>query len=90
MLNFVFYIISSAILILTTSCDYEIPLPTIEECTVLSNVAVCTDKRLPKDSQTYDKELSEMRGYQCTSPADYAILQADIDEKRAELAKLRR
>ena len=91
MLNFAFYIISSAILILvTSSCDSEIPLPQIEECTMLSNVATCTDKRLPKDDQNYDREFSDMRAYQCTSPADYAILQKDIDEKRAELAKLRR
>ena len=32
----------------------------------------------------------EMKGFQCTSPSGYKDLLNDIDEKRRELAKLRR
>ena len=89
MTSFVIFIVSFAILTLT-SCDSEIPLPTVGECTMLSNGAICTDKRLGEEDQEYELDVSEMKGYQCTSPSDYSLLRADISEKRKELAKLRR
>lgn len=76
-------------ILIITSCN-EIPLPDVENCTVLSNGATCTDKRLPKDKRTYDLSFEEMKAYQCTNPIDYQLLLEDIDNKRKELIKLRR
>jgi len=89
MANLLFFIVSFAILTLTGCEDHDIPLPLVDECTVLSHGAICTDMRLPEDEREYILGLSDMKGYQCTSPDGYNTIRADIDEKRAELAKLR-
>ena len=89
MTSFVIYIVGFAILILS-GCDLDIPLPTVGECTVLSNGAICTDERYNEEDQEYELSFEEMRGYQCVSPEDYSLLRKDISDKRKELAKLRR
>ncbi len=76
-------------LIIITGCD-EIPLPETEQCTLLSTGSICTDSRLPDEDREYLREFSDMRGYQCTNVDDYQALLDDIEDKRKELAKLRR
>ena len=76
-------------LILALNSCVSIPLPTIEDCRVLSSVGACIDKRLPVGQQEYDKDFRQMLGYRCTSPSDIQLLMNDINSKRAELAKLR-
>lgn len=89
MINFVSFIVGFVLLTLS-SCKDEIPLPTVGECTMLSTGAICTDRRLPEEEREYELDVSEMKGYQCVSPSDYNTLRKDIEEKRKELAKLRR
>ena len=90
-----YFVIStiSLIILTLTSCKDQfsgIPLPKAESCTMLSNVAACTDKRKPHGEQNYDKPFRKMIGYQCTNITDKNAMLNDIEDKRKELAKLRR
>jgi len=57
-----------SLMILSSGCN-EIPLPTIERCTVLSNGAICTDERMPVDEYVVPQKY--LLAYQCTNPEDY-------------------
>lgn len=84
------YIVSCIILIpLLTSCE-TIQLKQVGNCTILSNYAFCTDARRSDGNQEYELDFSEMKGFQCVSPADYQILHDDIEGYLKELSKLRR
>ena len=87
MKSLLIYIVACVSLI---SCDDEIKLPEIEECTILSRTAICTDKRLPDNEQEYRRYFSEMRAYQCTNPSDYKEMQNKMEDLLKELATLRR
>ena len=80
-------IFTVSFLILAVSGCNTISLVETEKCTILSNSAFCTDKRLPKDQQEYELHLEQHTGYQCTNIRDNELLYNDIDEKLKELAK---
>lgn len=74
-----FTVICIASLCLGNKCDPDYSPPEVERCVVLTDTCFCIDKRLPAGQQEYEKPLIYCRGYQATSPQDYAILEDHYD-----------
>ena len=72
-----------------SSCD-EIKPPIIEQCVELVDYKFCIDKRLDEPEQEYGRLPVETKGYICTNPDDFFLMQQWMDDKLEELEKLRR
>lgn len=75
--------------LIVSSCD-EIKPPIIEQCVELVDYKFCIDKRLDEPEQEYDRKPNETKGYICTNPDDFFMIQQWMDDKLEELEKLRR
>lgn len=98
MTNYVNYIVVFAILTLNGCNTSGIKLTPIMECTQLTNTQICTvpkgyvlkDPCYRTGEQEYECPLWNTRGFQCTSPGEYAKGKKEIEDLLVELASLRR